>query len=294
MHVALVAPFHEVAPLQVGLPVGLVDRVVIGIPDLGLLRGDSRGMDEFHVERIDGLLEAHVLIADRKSPVLVIVEQRRRLGIDAALVPTEVREVRGPLAVRGLLLAHQHEGLALVAGLDPVHRSIGGDVRHVAGGLDNPLRRLHRWIVVDALALQDLPVVKPLRVAVEVPLSDEGGLVAGGAEQLRESRLGAVEDGVGVVIETVQVGILAGQDDGTARTADRVRDEGPVEAHALLGDAVDVGRLDQLAGIPVRADGLISMVIGIDEDDVRLLGGRGGQQSNRAEQEQAETGEHSS
>ena len=244
MHIALVAPLDEVTPLGLGLAVGFIDRTVIGIPGLGLFRRDARRMHQLHVQRANRLFQSHVLVADRKSPVLVIIEQSCRLRINAALIPAEVRQIRRPLAVRCLLLTHQHEGLALIAPLHPSHRRIRGDIRHVASGLDHARRRLHRWIVVDALALQNLPVVEALWVAVEVPLADEGSLIAGSLKEFREGRLRAVKDGVGVIIKAVQVGILTRQDDRAAWTTDRIRHQSSVKAHALLGNTIDIGGLD--------------------------------------------------
>ena len=140
------------AALGLGLTVGLVDRAVVGIPDLGLLRGDAGRVNQFHVEQADGLRQGHVLVGDHRRAPLVVVEQGGRLGIDAALVPPEVGQVGRPLAVRRLLLTHQHEGLTLVAPLHPSHRNIRGDIRHIAGSLNHARRRLHRGVIVDALA----------------------------------------------------------------------------------------------------------------------------------------------
>ena len=75
--------------------------------------------------------------------------------------------------------------------------------------------------------------------------------------------------------------MLAGENDSAARCADRVGDEAPVEAHAFVGEAVEVGRL--VDGRAVGAQGAGGVVVGEDKDDVgafvvgggyHLLGGR--------------------
>jgi len=187
------------------------------------------------------------------------------------------------------MLAHEQEGLGLVALGQPTERHVGRDVGHVARSLHDASGGLHRRVVVDALALEDLPEVEPGRVAVEVPLADHGGLVAGGLQQLRERRLGTVEDGVRVVVETIPVGILASQDHRAARATDRIGHERPVEPHALPGDPVDVRGLDEFPVVAVGADRLVGMVVGIDEDDVRA-GAVGGEGRDAKHEQGKETG----
>ena len=279
VHVALVAPADELLARKIGLTVGGVAGLVVGVPDGGLLGVELGRAHELHVLVGDRLLERHVVLADGLGAVGEIVEERGRLRVDAILVEAEVLDVGLPFAVRGLVLAHEHERLGLVALADPVEGKVGDDVRDVALRLHHALRVLHRRVVVDALAGQHLPEIEAGGVADEVPLADDGGLVPGLLEKLREGELGAVEDGIRIIVEPVHVRILAGQDDGAAGSADGIGDEGAIETHAFLGDAVDVRRLVQLPRVAVGADGLIGMVIGEDEDDVGLLGGSGGQES---------------
>ena len=85
-----------------------------------------------------------------------------------------------------------------------------------------------------------MPFVEAGRVADEVPLTDEGRLVPGGAEQLGERRLRAVEAAVGIVVEAVQVGILPGEDRCPARPAQRVGHETAVKTHPFRRQTVDV------------------------------------------------------
>ena len=82
-----------------------------------------------------------------------------------------------------------------------------------------------------------------------------------------------------------------GENDAAARRADGIGDETVGEERAALGDAVDVGRLVDLA--PIGADGVGGVIVGHDENDVgtplrSLRGERGAGQ----EREQFTTGEH--
>ena len=201
----------------------------------------------------------------------VVVEERRRLGIAAIVVVAQVPDRGQPLAVRRLVLAHEQERLGFVAVLQPVEGEIGDDVGGVTLVFDALAVVDHRGVVVDPLARQDVPFVEAGRVADQVPLADDGRLVAGGVEQLGEGRLRAVEAAVGVVVEAVRVGVLAGQDRCAAGPADRVRHDAPVEPHPLPGQPIDVRRLDQPARVVVGADGLVGVVVAEDEDDVRRL-----------------------
>ena len=279
MHVALVAPADEVLTLRVGFLVGRIAWLIIGIPHGRLLGVELRGAHKLHVLRGDGLLKRHVILADGFGAVGVVVEERRRLRVDAILVEAEVLDVGLPLAVRRLMLAHQHEGLGLIALGDPIKREVRHDIRDITRNLHHALRVLHRRVIIDALPRQDLPEVETDRVAHQVPLADDGSLVASLLEELGEGDLRAVEDGIRVVIEAVQVRILAGENDRTARSADGVGHQGAIEAHAFLGEAIDVRGLVKFSRVAVGTDSLIRVVIREDEHDVRLLGRSGGQEA---------------
>ena len=146
-----------------------------------------------------------------------------------------------------------------------------------------------RKITVETLVL-GLVGVAIHEVVPEVPLADHGGLIARLSQQLRECGLGTVERGVRVIREAVDVIVGPREDCRAARPADRIRDEAAVEAHAFLGEPVDVRGLDQLPLVAVGADGLVGVVVGIDEDDVRALGFGG--EDGRAKQQQGEETGH--
>src|SRR5262245_28232391 len=92
-------------------------------------------------------------------------------------------------------------------------------------------------IMVQPLARQDVPVVESRRIAAKMPLADHAGVVPSLLKILRERWLAAIE----TVKDwyAVDVRILAGQDSGTAGSADRISYETVAKAHPALGDAVD-------------------------------------------------------
>ena len=64
---------------------------------------------------------------------------------------------------------------------------------------------------------------------------------------------------------------IATGDDAASGGAAAARGQvGVVEAHALLGQGVDVGRLDD--GMPVASEVVLGDVVGNEENDVRFVG----------------------
>ena len=144
--------------------------------------------------------------------------------------------------MRSLVLNHQHEGFLLVpAALEPGDGFIHHRLGHVFTRLSLHLagRRLEFGRVVGSLAGKHVPEIKPLWIRAQVPLADEGGLVAAFLQDLRKGLLVTVEYMV-VLEETVQVGMLAGLDDSATGTAESVGDEAIIKADALVGNAVEV------------------------------------------------------
>ena len=127
----------------------------------------------------------------------------------------------------------------------------------------------HLGVVVEALAGQHIPVVEAGWVVdaavAQVPLADDGGLVAGGLQQLGHGNLAPVKRR-GEGGNAVDMVVGAGEDHGAAGRADRVGAEAVVEAHATVGDTVEVGRAVDAAA--VAAHGVRRVVVGHDEEDV--------------------------
>ena len=151
--------------------------------------------------------------------------------------------------MRRLVLAHQQERLRGIAPvLQPIERKIGdqiGDVSFtpvLAGGGEEV------GVVVIALAGQHFPMIETGGVRLQMPLADNGGLVAGGLQQLGHCLLRSVKR-LPVVEQSIQVAVLAGQHHGAAGSADGIGHQAIVEAHAFAPDAVDIRRMVQAASI---------------------------------------------
>src|SRR5207244_505036 len=104
-------------------------------------------------------------------------------------------------------------------------------------------------------------------------------------EQFREGLLRAVE-GDAIVDQPIDVAVFAGEDDGPARRADRIRAEAVAKEHALLRQLIDVRRPVYLRAI--RANGMGRMIVAEDEENVRPRCTEG----ERRRQQQNETHEN--
>ena len=174
--------------------------------------------------------------------------------------------------MRSLVLAHQHEGFVRVAFLlEPLEAEVGDDVRSVSDVLDRLAVLFHARVVIGTLTVENFITVESRGVGFQVPLSDQGGLVACLAKDLGEGHLRAIED-VPVGHLSVVKGMATGKNNCPGGGADRIGDVATLEGHSLLRDAVEVGGLNQFR--PVGADGMGGMVIGKDEEYVGLLGQR--------------------
>ncbi len=215
------------------------------------------------------LRDGHLCLRRSTHSTRVVVEERRRLGDILAVIEREVIRTGHPAAVWCLVLIHQHEGTILVAAiLQPAEHLIGDHIGHVAVLRYATLRGDELRIVVVALTGKDLPVIKSHRCGHQMPLPDDRRLVPGTLQQLWEGDLRRIE-ARSVVNETVQVTVFPRLDDGPARPADRVGNEGVVERHPLTREPIQVRRLVDLR--TVRADRVRSVIVAEHEDDIGAL-----------------------
>ena len=107
----------------------------------------------------------------------------------------------------------------------------------------------------------------------QVPLADRGGRVAEGLQPVGDRRFFSGQPGrVGAAVELVAEArlIAAGHQAGPRRAAVGRRDVALREAHAVLGDRVDVRRRDVLA--PLATQFAPAEIVGVQNDEVRLVG----------------------
>lgn len=185
-----------------------------------------------------------------------------------------------PRPVGGLVVIQEAEGAIPIAALQPVEAEVGDDIRDVTR--NGPARAAfrtfedERGIMIEALPRDDGPVVESGRAMgwafAEMPLAEDGGLVAAVLEEFGES-LQPVVHGGGKGSAAIHVVVSAGQDCGAAGRADGIGAEAVVEPDAALSDAVEVWRFVDAAAI--AAHGMGRMVVGHDVEDVGPRCGHG-------------------
>ena len=202
---------HGFVHVVVALEVGTVEAAYHFEVEVGEACADAgavhlRVVDDVHVAVVSNL---HLLLLCGEASFVLIVEGFGH-GEGFVLVGGEVLHFRQPASVAGLVVDEEGKGFALVAAmLHPVDGLVGDDVGNVSMLTHRVV--LHGdevGVVVVALSRQHVPVVEARRQAFEVPLTDDGCLVARLLQEFGHGLLRAVEDAVLVVREAVLVGVL--------------------------------------------------------------------------------------
>ena len=204
--------------------------------------GVSRRTDR-NSDPCDGRFQVPATV--RRGIVLPFVEKGGGFGNFGVVVKIEMAQGWHPVAVRSLVLNHQHEGLVLLSFvLEPIHRQISNHVRAIPIDPSSSVRENHVGVVIQSLSRQDSPVIITLRFALEVTLSVYCGLIAGLLQKLGEGLLVPIK-GISVVHEAILVAMFAGLNDGPAGPANRIRTEAVDKQHAFGCKPVDDGsRID--------------------------------------------------
>ena len=199
--------------------------------------------------------------------------------------------------VRGVVSEIEEEGgVFRAAGGDVIHGPLGEEVGCMALGVDDVAVVAHEVVavaevgpvIVHHVAEEAVEVVEPPvergvgRFQAEVPLADDGAVVAGGLEVGRnhDGIVGEVAPGVfGPVADDAgdahAVGVAAGEECGAGGGADGAVGEEVVHGRAFGEKPVNGGRPD----VRGAEGGVVAAteVIGEDDDDVGArVGGRGG------------------
>lgn len=163
----------------------------------------------------------------------------------------------------------QHERLVFLPAIaQPVEGHVRNDIRHVALYAGIAFAGDEIRVVVITLPGQNFKFIKAFGVVPKVEFAEHGRLIAIIVQDLWKSDVGRIER-KDIINFPVDVGVLAGQYSCPGRCTDGIGDRRIREEHALSGEAVDIGRIDQ--ALIVGANGLISMIITHDEYDIGAL-----------------------
>ena len=120
------------------------------------------------------------------------------------------------------------------------------------------------------MPIENFPLLELIgRVAIDVPLADQGGLVAGLAQFARIRPLLGIPSGA-VAEDAIGATVLAGQQRGSARTTNGIAHEPVVENRPFIREPVNARRLDD--GIRVSSNGPQRMIVTQNKKNVRLDG----------------------
>ena len=111
--------------------------------------------------------------------------------------------------------------------------------------------------MIKSLSSQHVPIIEARRVTFQMPFTDHASVITRRLQCLCHRPLTAIK-----TIErrnTVDVAVFPGEDRSAARRADGIDRETIFEAHAFLGETINVRCLVDLAAI--RADRVRRMIV---------------------------------
>ena len=182
--VALVFPLHEFLAFELCRLERFILGAIGGVPGFELFGGEASGLVQLEIVGAEVLGDGHGLVSGGGFPAFVVVPEGFGFRDRFVVEPVEVFRSGLPVAMGGLVLVHQHEGLLGVATVfKPGEGLVGDDVGGVADvfvsdDLPGVVVRLHGRVVVGALADEDVEVVVALGGGLQVPFSNDRGLVA--------------------------------------------------------------------------------------------------------------------
>ena len=158
--------------------------------------------------------DGHGLSPGGTRSARVVIEESLWLCNGHIVEPVEIFGSGLPVAMRCFVLIHHHEWLVVVTLVfEPSECFLRDDLGGVSGmwsrhRLTVFSLRDHRRIVVGSLAFEHVVVIVSLRRGSEVPLADDGGLIAGGLQQFWKGLLVTIEP-IPVANEPVEVTVFS-------------------------------------------------------------------------------------
>ena len=262
--VGLVLPLHQCAAgeaVALEAVVAVAEVLFVGLSLIGIQatifsNGPAEAVDRasqrvyFQVEgQFHILINRHLLCVGGRATGCIIVPHGLGQGELGVVVHAQILHIRKPAAMRCLVVNEQTERLRCVAMVEEVNGVVGDEIGGIAFLTDIlPVRgrTLELRIPIGALVVEHMITIEALRLAHEVPLANHAGLVACLLEQFREEGARGV-DAFEQHLLSVLMAVETRDEAGTAGRRQRVFDKRLVEAHALAGNAVDVGRGSEAA-----------------------------------------------
>ncbi len=133
--------------------------------------------------------------------------------------------------MRRFVVTHQEKWAAGIAFLQPVEREVADQVSAITSGFFLLSHRDEGGIVIYALTGKNLPEIESRGVALQMPLANHRRVITGGLQVFLYGVANSVETVV-ERIDAVLITVLASQDGGTARRANRIGAEASNQPHA--------------------------------------------------------------
>ena len=223
----------------------------------------------------------HLLMFDCSASTGIIVEEILRHVKIAILVQVEILCLGLPATVRGFLMIKQAERFRLVARvIEPVEGKLSCQRGYITriSFFDPIFDKL--WIVILPLTRKNIGIIKSLRITRDMNFSNHGRLITILLQYPDKVLLIPIELRVLIIHFTIQMVKFAGKHYCTAWCRNRIRYKGFVKQHSLFRYTINIRSLVQM--VTISADGLISMVVAHDKNDVGLLLRKQGSRGNKS------------
>ncbi len=183
LQIALIIPACPVLACQIGLLECFVAWAEVSIQDLELFWCELAGKLKHQAAGAHVVGNAH-FVSGGCFLAGVVIKERRGFGYLDVLQVFEVSERGFPRAVRCLVVAHEKEGLVLIALFQPFQGLVCDNVGRVAGMFYILAVGEKDGIVIAALSFKHLEMIESGRRRLEMPFANDGRLVTGLPQQL--------------------------------------------------------------------------------------------------------------
>ena len=125
--------------------------------------------------------------------------------------------------------------------LHPIDTLVGDDIGQIAFLYHSIVLHGNKArVIIIALLRQNIPIIESGWQTYQMPLSDNGCLIAGFLQQFGHCLLASVKDSVLIVCKTVLMAVLSGKHTGTARSGKRIGHKAIDELDSVVGNAVQI------------------------------------------------------